>query len=225
VAQQFAVIGLGAFGTAIARELSRNGGEVIAVDKEMEPVERVKDEVAYAVRLDATDPKVLEAHELHKVDVAIIAIGHQLESIVLIAVELMQLGVKHIMARAENATQKRILERLGVPHVILPEEEVAKNVARRLVNPEILDLFRLSEDYDIVEVRSPERFLGKTLTELKLRERFRCNVIAIKRPRAQEGEALEPEYGLLVPLPQLRLEEGDTLIVMGLAKDIEQLTA
>jgi trk system potassium uptake protein TrkA len=225
MAQQFAVIGLGAFGTAIARQLARSGAEVIAVDRDMEPVERIKDEIAYAVRLDATDPKVLEAHELHKVDVAIIAIGHHFESVVLIAVELMQLGVKHLMARAETDTQKRILERLGVPDVLLPEEEVAKHVAQRLLNPEIVDLFRLSEDYSIVEVRAPERFLAKTLTELKIRERFHCNIIAIKRPQTQEGEALAPQYRLVVPLPQTQLQESDTLIVLGLAKDIERLTA
>jgi hypothetical protein len=125
--------------------------------------------------------KVLEAHDLHKVDVAIIAIGHDFEPAVLIAVELMQLGVKRLMARAESATQKQILTLLGVTDILSPEEEeVARYVAHRLLNPEIVDLFRLSDDY------SPERFLGKTLTELKLRERFQCNVVAIKRLQPQQ---------------------------------------
>lgn len=225
MAQQFAVIGLGAFGSAIARELARNGGEVIAIDKEMEPVERIKDEVAYAVRMDATDTKVLKVHDVPQVDVAIVAIGSHFESAVLVAVELMQLGVKHLIVRAETGTQKRILERLGIADVLLPEEEIARHVAQRLINPQILDLFRLSEDYSIVEVRTPERFWQKTFGELNIRERFRCNVIAVKRPRTQEGEALAPDYRLLVPLSQLKLEESDTLIVLGLAKDIEALTA
>lgn len=225
MAQQFAVIGLGAFGSAVARELTRHGAEVIAVDRHMPPVDGVKDEVAYAVRFDATDPKLLEAHELHKVDVAIIAIGNHFESVVLIAVELMQLGVKRLVARAENDTQRRILERLGVPDVLSPEEEIARHLARRLLNPEIVDLFQLSEDYSIVEVHAPERFLGKKLGDLKLHERFRCNVIAIKRPQPPEGEALAPQYQLLVPLPHTQLEEDDTLVIMGVAKDIERLTA
>ena len=224
MAQQFAVIGLGAFGTAIARELTRHGGEVIAVDKEMEPVERIKDDVAYAVRLDATDPKVMEAHDLHEADVVIVAIGNQFESVVLIAVELMQLGVKHLVARAETDTQRRILERLGVPEVLSPEEEVAKHMAQRLLNPGVVDLFRLSEDYSIVEIHTPERFVDKSLAQLKLRERFHCNVIALKRPQAQDSEALVPPYRLLVPLPQTQLQADDSLIIMGLAKDIERLT-
>ncbi len=225
MARQFAVIGLGAFGSAIARELARKGGEVIAVDKDMEPVERIKDEAAYAVRLDATDPKVLEAHDLHKVDVAIIAIGHDFEATILVAVELSQLGLGQIIARAESETQKKILYRLGITDVLSPEEEVARYVAKRLLNPEIVDLFQLSDDYNIVEMHAPERFLGKSLAELKLRERYHCNVVAIKRQQTQEGEALVPEYRLMVPLPQTRLEKGDTLIVLGLADDIQKLTA
>jgi trk system potassium uptake protein TrkA len=225
MARQFAVIGLGAFGAAIALELTHNGGEVIAVDKDMEQVEKIKDEVTYAVRLDATDPKVLEAHDLHRVDVAIIAIGHDFEASVLIAVELMQLGARQIMARAESAIQKKILQRLGVSDVLSPEEEVAKHIAQRLLNPEIVDLFHLSDDYSIVEVHAPARFLGKTLAELALRERFHCNVLVIKRPQAEGGEARTLQYRLQVPLPQTRIEKGDSLIVLGLAKDIERLTA
>ncbi|GIX47342.1 MAG: hypothetical protein KatS3mg131_1553 [Candidatus Tectimicrobiota bacterium] len=134
-------------------------------------------------------------------------------------------GLKNLIARAESETQKRILQRLGVPEILAPEEEVAKYVARRLLNPEIVDLFRLSDDYSIVEVRAPERFWGKSLAELRLRERFQCNVIAIKRPPPQAEGQEAPPYRLLVPLPQTRLAEGDTLIVLGLAKDIERLTA
>ena len=225
MAQQYAVIGLGAFGAAIARQLAGHGGDVIAVDKELEPVERVKDDVHYAVRLDATDPKVLEAHELHRADVAIVAIGSDFEAVVLISVELKQLGAKHIMARADTETQKKILCALGITDLISPEEEVARNVAQRLINPEIIDLFRLSDDYSIVEVSAPEGFWGQSLLALRVRERHQCNVIAIKRPQGEEegGEAL-PEQ-LLIPLPDTELAEGDTLIVLGLAKDIEAMTA
>jgi trk system potassium uptake protein TrkA len=223
--QQCAVIGLGTFGTAIARELARNGGEVIAIDRELEPVERLKDEVAYAVRLDAMDPKVLEAHDIHRVDVAIIAIGHHFESVVLIAVELMQLGVKRLMARVENATQKTILQRLGVTDIISPEEDVAKQVAQRLLNSEIIDLLQLFDNYNIVEVRLPGRFIGKTLAEVKLRERFQCNVIAVKRLKAPNGSPPTTPYRLELPLPQMSFMEGDTLLVLGLGKDVERLAA
>lgn len=221
---QYAVIGLGTFGTAIARELARNGGEVIAIDREIEPVERIKDDVAYAIRLDAMDPKVLEANDLHKVDVAIIAIGHHFESVVLIAVELMQLGVKRIMARVENSIQKTILHRLGVSDIISPEEDVAKHVAQSLLNPEIVDLLHLSDNYNIVEVRVPARFVGKTLADLRVRERFHCNVIAIKRPSRQKDDT-SATHRLEMPLPQTHFEEGDTLLVLGASKDIERLAA
>lgn len=225
MARQFAVIGLGTFGTAIALELARSGGEVLAIDRDIEPVEKIKDEVAYAVRLDATDPKVLEAHDVHRVDVAIIAIGNDFEATMLIAVELNQLGLKQIMARAENATQKKILQRLGISEILSPEEEVAKYVARRLRNPEIVDLFHLFDDYNIVEIRTPERFWGKTLVELKIRQRFHCNIVAIKRPQPAEDDDSASLYRLHIPLPDMAMQEGDRLIVLGLAGDLDQLTA
>ena len=226
MSQQYAVVGLGAFGMAIARELAANGGEVIAVDREIDRVERIKDEVAYAVRLDATDPKVLEAHALHQADVAIITIGDDFEAVVLISVEFIQLGAKRVMARAENATQNKILQAIGVTDILTPEEEVARQVSQRLINPEIVDLFRLSGDYRIVEVQTPERFWDKTLVDLKVRERFNCNIIAIKRPvqpAEDQGGVLPDE--LFIPLPESCLVEGDALIVLGIAKDIERLTS
>lgn len=224
--QQYAVVGLGAFGMAIARELARNGGDVMVVDREIDRVERIKDEVAYAVRLDATDPKVLEAHALHQADVIVITIGDDFEAVVLIAVEFIQLGAKRVMARAENATQKKILSAIGVTDILTPEEEVARQVTQRLINPEIVDLFRLSGGYRIVEVHTPDRFWGKTLVDLKVRERFNCNIIAIKRPVTSEGEDQDglPDE-LLIPLPESVLAEGDALIVLGQAKDIEHLTS
>ncbi|MFQ5669989.1 MAG: potassium channel family protein [Acidobacteriota bacterium] len=223
MAQQFAVIGLGTFGAAIVRELTRHGHEVMAVDKDLSRVEKVKDDVAFAIRLDAEDRRVLEAHDIHRVDVAIIAIGHDFEAVVLIAVELMQLGVKRVMARVESETQKKILERLGVSDILSPEEEVAVHVAQRLVHPEIVDFFQLSEGSRIVEVRVPERMLGKTLVELKLRERFHCNVIVIKRKHDADEAGNETPYYLEVPMPETQLQEGDALIVLGLAKDVERL--
>lgn len=137
----------------------------------------------------------------------------------------MQLGAKCITARAENATQKKVLETLGVSEILTLEEEVAKAVSQRLLNPGILDLLYLAGDHRIVEIRTPERFAGKTLQELKIRERFQCNIVAIKRP-PQETESGDAVPGhLQIPSPDIELEADDTLIVLGLAKDIEQMTA
>ncbi len=224
MARQYAVIGLNAFGVAIARELTRSGAEVIAIDIDIERVERIKHEVALAIRLDATDPNVLATHGLHQVDKVIITIGDDFEAIVLIAVEFMQLGAKHIMARAENTTQKKILEAVGVAEILSLEEEVAKGVSQRLLNPDILDLLYLTGDHHIVEIHTPERFVGKTLQELKLRERYHCNIVAIKNaPQTSESGDTVPGH-LQIPSPDLELQAEDTLIVLGLAKDIEQMT-
>ncbi len=224
MARQYAVVGLNALGVAIARELTRNGAEVIAVDIDIERIERIKHEVALAIRLDATDPNVLTAHGLHQVDKVIITIGDDFEAIVLIAVEFMQLGAKHIMARAENATQKKVLEALGGSDILTPEEEVAKSISQRLLNSGILDLLYFAGDHHIVEIRTPERFTGKTLQELKIREQFHCNIIAIIQPEHEtESGDIIPAH-LLIPDPDLELGAEDTLIVLGLAKDIEQMT-
>jgi trk system potassium uptake protein TrkA len=224
MARHYAVIGLNAFGVAIARELTRSGAEVIAVDMDLERIERIKHEVALAIRLDATDPNVLTAHGLHQVDEVIITIGDDFEAIVLIAMDFMQLGAKRIMARAENATQKRILKAVGVSDILTPEEEVAKSVAQRLINPGIVDLMYTAGDHRIVEIRTPERCVGKTLRDLRFHERFHCHVVAIIQP----GHEPESEDGvpatLLLPSPDTELGAEDSLIVLGLAKDIEQMT-
>ncbi len=205
--------------------LTRNGGEVIAVDLDIERIERIKHEVALAIRLDATDPNVLTAHGLHQVDEVIITIGDDFEAIVLIAVEFMQLGAKRIMARAENATQKKVLEALGVSDILTLEEEVAKAVSQRLLNPGIVDLLYLAGDHHIVEIHTPEQFAGKTLQELKIRERFHCNIVAIKHPPQEtEAEGIVPGH-LQIPSPDIELGAEDTLIVLGLVKDIEQMTS
>lgn len=222
--RQYAVIGLNAFGVAIARELTRSGAEVIAVDLELERIERIKHEVALAIRLDATDPNVLTAHGLHQVDEVIITIGDDFEAIVLIAMEFMQLGTKRIMARAENTTQKRILKAVGVSDILTPEEEVAKAVSQRLLNPGIVDLLYLAGDYRIVEIRTPERFVGQTLHDLKIHERFHCHIVAIIKPE-DDAESEEPTPAhVLIPSLDNELGERDFLIVLGLAKDIEQMT-
>lgn len=224
MSRQYAIVGLNALGVAIARELTRSGAEVIAIDMDIERIERIKNDVALAIRLDATDPNVLTAHGLHQVDEVIITIGDDFEAIVLIAMEFMQLGAQRIMARAENATQQRILKAVGVSDILTPEEEVAKSVSQRLLNPGIVNLMYLAGDHRLVEIRTPERFVGKTLQDLKIRARFHCHIVAVIRPEHKTASGDCESANLLIPSPDIELGAEDSLIIFGLAKDIDQIT-
>ena len=224
MSRQYAIVGLNALGVAIARELTRSGAEVIAIDMDIERIERIKNDVALAIRLDATDPHVLTAHGLHQVDEVIITIGDDFEAIVLIAMEFMQLGTQRIMARAENATQQRILKAVGVSDILTPEEEVAKSVSQRLLNPGIVNLMYLAGDHRLVEIRTPERFVGKTLQDLKIRDRFHCHIVAIIRLEHKTASGDCESANLLLPSPDIELGAEDSLIMFGLAKDIDQIT-
>ena len=136
--QKFAVIGLGQFGSSIARKLSLKGSEVIAIDSDEEKVESIKNDVAYSVTMDSTDKRSLEAQNIQDMDAVIVSIGANFQAMLLTTFLLQELGVNRIIARAQGVTQRRILEKMGITEILQPEEEVGKNVAEQLFNPGVL---------------------------------------------------------------------------------------
>ena len=131
-ANKFAVIGLGQFGTAIARTLSERGAEVLAIDNSLEKIEAIKDDVAYAVQLDATDKKALLAQNIKDVDAAVVAIGENFEGLMLCSFILIDLKIKRIIARAMGPSQRQILEKMGIKEILSPEDEVGANITETL---------------------------------------------------------------------------------------------
>lgn len=165
MASKFAVIGLGQFGRSIALALAGRGAEVIAIDRDMSLVESVKEDVALAVALDATDEKALKSQNISEVDAAVVAIGEDFEARLLASVILLELKVKRIISRATSEKQKMILERIGVKEILSPEETVGKNVAETLIHPQLKNFFQLPDDFEIAEIKVPKRLIGKTMAE------------------------------------------------------------
>ncbi len=207
----FAVIGLGRFGSAMARTLAELGQEVIGIDSSEDRVREMADCLSQAVELDATDEKALRAAGVPDVDVAVISIGENIESSLLVVMQVKDLGVKTIIAKAVTTLHGRILEKLGVTRVIFPERDMAIRVAHSLVVPNVTDYIELSKDFSIVELAAPPDWVNRTLRELALRPRFGLTLIAIKR-RSATGDG---EVTNVAPSADDRILEGDTLALLG----------
>jgi len=225
---KFAVIGLGDFGFSVATSLAERGAEVLAIDHDMDVIDEIKDKVTQAVKMDSTDEKSLRALGIDKVDAVVISIGTHFEDTVLTSVLLLQMGVKKIIARVTSKIQAKILIKLGVHQIISPEFEIAKRLATTLLNKEVIDYLPLDENYNIIQIKSPKTFIGKSLQELELRIRYNVNLITIKRSYTVKdettGESIQKERIYGVPTASTIIEENDILIVLGKDKDISKIT-
>ena len=224
--KRFVVIGLGRFGRRLAKELTDAGHEIIAIDTREALVERVRDEVALAVCLDATEPEALKSQGVDKVDAAIVAIGEDFEANALATATLKALGVGRVISRASSDIQRRILDRIGADQVVFPEEEMAVRLASQLANPEIIDHVELSEGHGLVQIRAPEAWQGRTLNEIDLRKKYEVNLVAIKRPvkkQTLEGEEVVEEQVLDLLMPHTKIREGDVLVLVGTTESLSAL--
>lgn len=221
---RFAVIGLGQFGESIARTLSDSGAEVLAIDIDLDKVEAIKDDVAYAVALDSTDVKALKAQNIQDMDAVVVAIGENFEGLLLTTVLLLELEVERIIARAANAQQRMILEKMGVEEILSPEETVGKTVAEMLLHPNMKSFLPLPDDYEIVEINTPSRVVDQTISEIGLREKYNLNLITVKRlyDEKVEGQLQQVEHIIGVPRADTFLKETDIMILLGKSKDVNK---
>ncbi len=216
----YAVIGLGRFGSAVASTLVELGQEVIGIDSGEERVRQLSDVLSQTVQLDATDIKALREVGVQDVDCAVVSIGENIEASLLVVMQVKELGVPRVIAKAVTELHGRILQKLGVTRVIFPEREMAMRVAHSLVVPNVLDYIELSKDFSIVEVPAPKAFVGKTLKQLELRPRYGLTLIAVKR-RAGPGGA---ETTSVAPSADERIEEGDVVALLGATGRFNELT-
>ena len=208
--QVFGVIGLGRFGTAVATTLTELGHDVIGVDGNEERVRQMADVIAQAVQLDATDAKALRAAGIADVNVAVVSIGENIESSLLVVMLLHELGIRTVVAKAVTPLHGRILERLGVSRVIFPERDMAIRLAHSLVMPNVLDYVELSRDFSFVELPAPATFVGQTLRQLELRPKYGLTLIAIKR-RAADGN----EVTNVATSAEDVIQKDDVLVLLG----------
>ncbi len=213
--QRVVVIGLGIFGFNIVRDLYEGGFEVIAVDKNKEAVQRVRDCSTKAIVADGTDKEIMDAIGIQEEDVVIISFGEDLAAATLTTLHLRQMKVKTIIVKAPNEEHKLILEKVGATEVMIPEKEIAHKVAKSLITPNVLDYLPLSDDYMISEMAPPNSFLGKSIADLQLRTRYHIEVIAIR-------DIVSDKINI-IPGANFVIKDGDVLVVVGKEKDIEQI--
>jgi trk system potassium uptake protein TrkA len=221
----FAVIGLGSFGIKTCLELSDRGATVIGIDSNADRVDKIKNRITQGIVTDATDGHGFAQTSLEDVDVAIVAIGDNIESSILTTALLKQRAVPRIIARAVNQVHQQVLEQVGAHEVINLEEDQAVRLATRLIAPQIIDRIPLSEEISISEVYCPQDFDGKSMIELELRKRLGITVIAVKRIIGsidEEGRQQQAEQ-LLFPDAEFKLQEDDVVVVVGTNDSIEQL--
>jgi trk system potassium uptake protein TrkA len=224
-AKRFAVIGLGRFGYTVATHLSNSGAEVIAVDSEKNVVNDIGNQVSIAICMNAADKEALQAHGIDKVDAAVVAIGQNFEANVLTTALLKEMGVEKVIARAGTDIQKRILELIGADQVIFPEDAIGVRVAQSLISSRIVEITALFEGLSVAQVVVSKELVGKKIGDIKFRQKYRCNIVVIKRKTDQsdiKGES--PRYNVL-PEPDDEIQLGDILVVVGTEKDIERLAS
>jgi trk system potassium uptake protein TrkA len=219
--RSFAVIGLGRFGAAMANTLVELGQDVIGVDSDEDRVRRLAEVVSQAAQIDATDLQALKEVGVHDVDVAVVSIGENIEASLLVVMQVMELGVKEIIAKAVTPLHGRILQKLGVRRVIYPERDMAIRVAHSLVVPHSLDYIELSREFSIVEIPAPTEFVGRSLKQLELRPRYGLTLIAVKR-WSDDGER---EVTNISPSADEVIETGDVLSLLGANDRLAQLSA
>lgn len=203
--KSFAIIGLGRFGINLARELALQGQEVLAIDTRSDFVQQVSSEVTHAVVGDARDKEVLRALDIHDFDCAVVCIGGDLTASILTSMNLMELGVPYIVCKAHDEMHRRVLEKLGVNRVVIPEREQATRLAKSLSSRNMLEYIELSDEYGIIEIPAPAVWQNKSLSELKLRTSFGVNAIAVD----SDGKKVVSPDGNYVIKPK------DVIMVLG----------
>ncbi|MCD6150611.1 MAG: TrkA family potassium uptake protein [Deltaproteobacteria bacterium] len=211
----FVVIGIGNFGYYTAQHLYELGSEVMVIDSNKERIQSIKDQVSRAVVADATDREVLEHLGVPDVDVAVVSVGDRLDTSILITLYLKEMGVKEVVVKAVTVDHGKILEKIGASSVIFPERDSGVRLANSLSSSNVIEHLPLSEGYSILEIAASAKLVGKTLKELRLRNRFGIQVIAIKE--------LVPDRMHMPPDPDFVIKDSDMLIVVGQDESLESL--
>ncbi|MDN5352200.1 MAG: trk/ktr system potassium uptake protein [Clostridiales bacterium] len=213
MAKQFVVIGCGRFGQSVAVKLAEMGSEVMVVDENEEIIQNIANKVTYAVQANATDENAIKALGIRNFDVAIITIGSDIQSSILVTLMVKELGVKFIVAKAQNPYHAKVLYKIGANRVVFPEKEMGIKVAKSLLSGNVLDLIDLSPEYSILEISVKDAWVGKSLVEINMRRTYQISVIAIRRGDDMDIN-VEPDRVLL---------KDDVLVVIGHNDDLKKI--
>lgn len=222
--KKFIVIGLGDFGMNIARVLMDNNCEVLGMDTEKNTVQKARDFITQALIGDAADRSVLESLSIADYDGAVVSIGQEMGPSILIALYLKEIGVRRIIVRAISEDHEKILQMLGISDIIFPERDTAVKIGMTLSMKNALDYMPLTKEYSILDVTPPKKFIGKTLKDLQISSRYRCQVIGIKYNAAPKDSASRGEVVTnIAPGAEDIIPAHSVMIVLGKIKDIRKL--
>lgn len=213
--KSFLVIGLGRFGSSVARELAGLGQEVLVLDKAEDNVQRIADDVMQAIQGDAQDEAVLRSVGARNFDCCVVGVGADMEASILITVMLKEMGAKCIVAKAQSAVHARVLERVGADRVVLPESEMGVRLAQRLARTNVVDYLGVSDDYSILEIHTPKSWVGHSLGVLNVRARYQINVLAIRHGGGGRVD--------VTPAVDQIIEQDDVLVIIGSNENVNKV--
>lgn len=211
--KQFVVFGLGRFGMSVATTLSEAGYDVMAIDTSEEAIQEVSPFVTHAVQADATDSDTLKSLGIRNFDVAVVAIGRDIQSSIMVTLLLKEMGVNYVVAKASSELHEKVLHKLGADRVISPEHDMGVRIATNLMSGNIMDYIQLSSEYSVVEIITLSEWEDKTLKEINIRAKYGINIIAIER----EGQII------ITPEASFQLQKNDVLVVIGGNEQIQNL--
>ncbi|MFR1450444.1 MAG: potassium channel family protein [Beduini sp.] len=212
--KQFAVIGLGVFGSTVAKTLAELGFEVLAVDRDITCVDRIAPYVTKALQVDATNLEELKALGISEFDAVVVAIGNHFEESMLTTMNVKALGVKYIVAKAKNKQCMQILQKIGADKIVRAEKDMGQKIAKTLVRNNIIDMVEIDADYSIIEMKAPIQWVGHSIKNLNVRSAFKMNILGIRYANHQKLHlTVDPDY---------IINSGDHFLVIGQTKAVEK---
>jgi trk system potassium uptake protein len=223
---KYIIVGLGNFGAYLGAQLTEMGHEVIGIDRSEVKVDMMKDKITYAITLDATDAHAVKNLPCRDTDVVIIAIGEDFGASIMATALFKQMNVKRLISRSINNTHKAILEAIGIDEIIHPEEDSAERMAKRLQMKGVLDSLDVSDNYNIIEVKAPNRYVGLTIFETKIRQDHNVNILTlikwVDKPNIF-GIKSKTKKVTGVVTPETVIEKDDIMLLFGHIKDLQSI--
>lgn len=203
--KQYIVIGCGRFGSSVAKKMCQLGNEVMVIDKDEDSIENIAEQVTHTAIVDVTEERDLKSIGLGNFDVVIVAISSDIRASIMVTIMAKEMGVPKIVCKAKDELQAKVLYKIGADKVVFPERDMGIRLAYNLASENILDQINLDPEYSIMEIVTPQNWVGKTIIELNLRAKYDITVLAVKT-----------QSGLKVmPSPNYKMQEKNILIIIG----------
>jgi len=218
------IIGLGNFGSTLAKELTKMGHEVIGVDKDKHKVDLYANEITYTMALDTSDRHALNSLPLDDIDLAVVAIGEDFGSSMLTSALLQERKINNLYCRAITDLHKEILESLGIHNVLFPEQMSAEHFARSVIHKHVIDYYQISDAVEILKLYAPPKYLGLTLGNIRFSKEYNIQVLSVMKPREKKKlfKAAINEYTDVPFTDDTVIDEKDCLILCGSQNNIEK---